>query len=97
MFENIKKNTQKKKTHKEVAVEQKKSAEPTQKPKPSKPFKEGNDGFVRSTISIPNDFGRFLHEQVLYGGIKKKKMTEIIMNLLEEKYGRDFMEWNENA
>jgi len=96
MFADLGKKTTAKKTHKEVAVEQKKSAEPTQKPKPSKPFKEGKDNFVRSTISIPNDFGRFLHEEVLYGGIKKKKLTEVIMGLLEDKYGKDFMEWKNN-
>jgi len=93
MFSNIKKTVKPKKTHKEVAVEQKEAEKKTVKKKPSKSFKEGNDGFVRSTISIPNDFGRFLHEEVLYGGIKKKKMTEIIMNLLEERYGKEFMEW----
>ena len=92
MFDNIKKTTKQKKTHKEVAVEQKTTKITTQK-KPSKSFKEGNDGFVRSTISIPNNFGKFLHEEVLHGGIKKKKMTEVIMSLLEEKYGRQYKEW----
>ena len=93
LFAGIGKKTIVKKNHKDIEKEKVKAEKPTQKPKPSKPFKEGNDGFVRSTISIPNDFGKFLHEQVLYGGIKKKKMTEIIMNLLEEKYEKDFMEW----
>lgn len=81
---------------KEEATMEKGEVKKTSKPKPSKPFTEGNDGFVRSTISIPNDFGRFLHEEVLYGGIKKKKLTEVIMGLLEDKYGRDFMKWMED-
>jgi len=61
--------------------------------KTSKPFKKGEKGFKIVTISIPNDFAEYLHEEVLYGGIKKKKMTEIIMNLLEDRYGKEFMEW----
>jgi len=96
MFADLGKKTTVKKTHKEVAVEQKKSSEPTKKPKPSKPFKESKDGFTRSTISIPDDFMRFLHEEVLYVGIKKKQMTKVIMELLEEKYGKDFMAWKNN-
>lgn len=99
MFENIKKTTVKRKTHKDVAVEKVEAtaelAKDKTKPKPIKPFKEGIDGFVRSTISIPNDFGKFLHEEVLYGGIKKKKLTEVIMGLLEKEYGKDFIAWRE--
>lgn len=85
-----------KETIKEVAVEQKAKETKTPKPKPSKPFQEGKDNFVRSTISIPNDFGRFLHEEVLYGGIKKRKLTEVIMGLLEEKYGEQYVKWRED-
>ena len=94
LFAGIGKKTIVKKNHKDVEIEKEKSEKT--KPKPSKRFKEGKDNFVRSTISIPNDFGRFLHEEVLYGGIKKKKLTEVIMGLLEEKYGKDFMEWKNN-
>lgn len=87
MFEGIGKTTVKKKTHKEVSVEKKEiETKKVAKVKPSKPFKGGEDNFVRSTISIPNDFGKFLHEEVLYGGIKKRKLTEVIMNLLEKEY-----------
>ncbi|HIP49197.1 MAG TPA: hypothetical protein EYG92_09570 [Lutibacter sp.] len=95
MFENIGKSTVKKKTHKDVSDEKSKNEVKKATQKPSKPFKEGSDGFVRSTISIPNDFGKFLHDEILYGGIKKKKLTEVIMNLLEEEYGKKFMDWRE--
>lgn len=96
MFENIKKKQPiKKKTHKDVAKE----SEPKALIKPKKvikPFKEGTHGFTKSTISIPNDFARFLHEEVIYGNpIQKKQLTKVIMELLGEKYSKQFEEWND--
>lgn len=89
MFEDIAKRTQKKKTHKEDALEK-------EVPKHQiKPFSPGTDGFKRATVSLRNNFAEFLHYEVLNNPIQKKKLTEIIVSLLAEKYGKDFSLWQE--
>jgi len=63
--------------------------------KPQKDFVPGKSGYKNYTISVSNDFGEFLHEQVIHGGAVKRKMTDILVTFLNEEYGDLYNEWKE--
>ena len=89
MFDNI--ETTKKKNHKDVSNKSKK----LNNVKPKKEFIPGKSGYKNYTISVSNEFGEFLHNQVIHGGAVKRKMTDVLVTFLNDEYGELYKEWKE--